>query len=138
MCSRGAGRRPRIAVDANGRTAVSEQSNVQSIALSPGGRRLATGHMDTSLSIWDMEKGRQMHNWYVPDSSVLSVKFSPCGTVLATALEDGNVSLWETESHLKLHRLSAHEGAALSVAFNPADGVTLATGGADGVIRMGH
>jgi WD40 repeat protein len=113
---------------------VSEQSDVHSIAFSPDGRRLATGHMDTSISIWDMEKGRQMHNWYVRDTSIMDVKFSPCGTVLATAQQDGKVHLWETETHRKLCRLDAHEGAATALAFNPADGTTLASGGEDGAI----
>ncbi|GJM44512.1 MAG: hypothetical protein DHS20C21_13540 [Gemmatimonadota bacterium] len=115
---------------------VAAQSDVHSVAFSPDGRRLATGHMDSSLSVWDMEKGRQIHNWYVQDSSAMDVTFSPCGTVLATAQQDGRVHLWETESRRTLFRLPAHEGAALAVAFNPADGVTLATGGEDGVLRI--
>lgn len=115
---------------------VADQSDVHSIAFTPDGRRLATGHMDASMSIWDMEKGREMHNWYLPECSVMDLTFSPCGTVLATAQQDGKVHLWETESKRKLALLRAHEGAALSVAFNPADGVTLATGGEDGTIRI--
>ena len=114
----------------------SAQSDVRSVAFSPDGRRLATGHMDSSISVWDMEKGRQIHNWYVPDSSVMEVEFSPGGTVLASAQEDGSVRLWEARTRRQLFRLGAHEGAALSVAFNPADGVTLATGGEDGAIRI--
>jgi WD40 repeat protein len=112
----------------------SEQSDVQSVVFSPDGRRLATGHMDTSISIWDMEKGKQLHNWYVRDRSVMDVEFSPCGTVLATAQSDGKVHLWEAGTHRKLVLLTAHEGAALSLAFNPIDGTTLATGGEDGTI----
>jgi WD40 repeat protein len=90
--------------------------------------------MDTSISIWDMEKGKQLHNWYVRDRSVMDVEFSPCGTVLATAQSDGKVHLWEAGTHRKLVLLTAHEGAALSLAFNPIDGTTLATGGEDGTI----
>jgi WD40 repeat protein len=113
-----------------------EQSDVWCVAFSPDGRRLATGHMDSSISVWDMEKNRQVHNWYVQDCSVKDVTFSPCGTVLATAQQDGKVHLWETETRRALARLQAHEGSASSLAFNPADGVTLATGGEDGAIRI--
>jgi WD40 repeat protein len=115
---------------------VGDQSDVWSIAYSPDGRRLATGHMDSSMSIWDMERGRQLHNWYVQDCSVRDLEFSPCGTVLATAQQDGKVHLWETETRRALARLPAHQGSASSVAFNPADGVTIATGGEDGAIRI--
>ncbi|MCI0452706.1 MAG: hypothetical protein L0Z51_10015, partial [Candidatus Latescibacteria bacterium] len=115
---------------------VSEQSDVFTIAFSPDGRRIATGHMDSSISIWDMVKRRQLHNWYVTDASTWDVTFSPCGTVLATAHQNGNVFLWEVETQRRLFMLAAHEGAASSVAFNPADGITLATGGADGAIRI--
>jgi WD40 repeat protein len=56
--------------------------------------------------------------------------------VLATAQQNGNIFLWEVETQRRLFMLDAHQGAATSVAFNPADGVTLATGGADGAIRI--
>lgn len=115
---------------------VSAQSDVFTIAFSPDGRRLATGHLDSSISIWDMEKRRQLHNWYVTDASTWDVTFSPCGTVLATAHQNGDVFLWEVETQRRLFMLAAHKGAASSVAFNPADGVTLATGGEDGAIRI--
>lgn len=115
---------------------VAENSDVCSVAYSPDGRRLATGHMDSSISLWDMETGREMFNWYVPDASTMDVVFSPCGTVLATAQHNGKVLLWETETHKTLGGLKAHQGAALAVAFNPADGVTIVTGGEDGVIRV--
>lgn len=114
----------------------SESSDVHSVAFSPDGRRLATGHMDASMSIWDMESGREMHDWYVAGCSTMDVEFSPCGTVLATAQQDGKVHLWEVESRRALARIGPHEGAALTVAFNPADGATIATGGEDGAIRI--
>lgn len=114
----------------------SPDSDVYAVAFSPDGRRLATGHMDASISIWDMESGREMHDWYVADCSTMDVEFSPCGTVLATAQQDGKVHLWEVESRRALARLGPHEGAALTVAFDPADGVTIATGGEDGAIRI--
>ncbi len=112
------------------------QSEVQSVAFSPDGRWLATGHLDTSLSIWDVKRGKQIHNWYIQDSPARDVEFSPCGTVLATAQDDGQIHLWDAETRRPYFRLRAHEGAALSLAFNPADGVTLATGGEDGMIRI--
>ena len=115
---------------------VAENSDVYSVAYSPDGRRLATGHLDSSISLWDMETGREMYNWYVPDASTRDVVFSPCGTVLATAQQNGKVLLWETETHKTLGALQAHQGAALAVAFNPADGVTMVTGGEDGFIRV--
>jgi len=46
------------------------------------------------------------------------------------------VHLWEVESRRTLARIAAHQGAALTVAFHPADGVTIATGGEDGAIRV--
>jgi len=112
------------------------QSEVVSVAYSADGRRFATGHLDTSLSIWDMEDGRQMHNWYVHNCSAMDVEFSPCGTVLATAQQDGNVHLWDVETRRGFARLNAHEGSASTVVFDPTAAGTIATGGEDGSIRV--
>jgi WD40 repeat protein len=114
----------------------SPQSDVHCVAFSPDGRHLATGHMDSSISLWDMDSGKPMYDWYVQDCSTMDVEFSPCGTVLATAQQDGKVHLWEVASRRALARLGPHQGAALTVAFDPADGMTIATGGEDGAIRI--
>src|SRR5205807_636394 len=81
------------------------------------------------------------------DGSVKGVAFSPDGRHLAAVWgeggEDGSAKpvtgqgagVWEVATGKPLFRLEGHEGAVRTVAYSP-DGKTLATGGADGTLRL--
>jgi WD40 repeat protein len=115
---------------------VSEQSDAWSVAWSPDGTRVLTGHMDSSITLWLARERRELHNFYVRDSGVHAVAFSGDGSVFATGHSDGFIFLWDTESAGGLSKLEAHDGAVESVAFSPTEGDLLASGGADGRIVL--
>ena len=113
---------------------VGEQSDVWTVAVSPDGKRVVTGHMDSSITLWNVDKGKQVANFFVQNASTMAVTFGSDGTVFATAQQDGSVRIFETTSGRHLARLVAHDGAAKTVDFHPQDGTTLITGGEDGRI----
>lgn len=114
---------------------VSKDSDVFSIDISRDDRRLATGHMDSSIVIFDLQSGSELHNFYIPDASTMDVKFSPDGALLATAQYDKTVYLWDVGSAKKLVGLKGHKEAVRRLAFSP-DGVTLASAGEDRLIIL--
>ena len=106
---------------------------IQSAALSPDGRRLATRHFDGSVVLWDLEAAQQ-HVAMEHDTTASAVTFSPDGTRLATASADNTARIWNAENGRELARL-AHDDEVRAVAFSP-DGTLLATASADETVRV--
>jgi WD40 repeat protein len=110
-------------------------SRVLSVAFSPDGSRLATGSVDGTAKIWDVESGSPLHTLYGHTSSVSSVAFSPDGKRLATGSDDWTAKIWDVERDSLLHTLYGHKSSVSSVAFSP-DGECLATGSDDWTVKI--
>jgi WD40 repeat protein len=121
------------------------------IAFCPDGTRLATSAWDHTVRFWDVTTGRET-GLLKHDSStggqkvplkfdaayIVSLAYSPDGRQLATVTRDDRVYLWDLRTNSPSHVLKvptddwrAHPRAA----FRPTGGL-LATGGADGVVRL--
>ncbi len=109
---------------------VMKDSGIFAIDISRDGEYMATGHSDSSIVIFELEKRRELHNFYVRDAATLDVKFSPDNQLLATAQNDKNIYLWEVKTAKRLGVLSKHTDAVKSLAFS-GDGIMLASGGED-------
>jgi WD40 repeat protein len=109
-----------------------KKSDVGSVAFSPDGKKIITGHMDSSVTVWLTKQRKELHNLYVPNASTRQVAFSPDGTLFASAQQDGKVYLWDVESGGQLVGLSGHRGAVTTIAFSPTEGEIIASGGEDG------
>ena len=114
---------------------VDKNSDVGSIAFSPSGKWLATGHMDSSIALWNLDLYKEAHNFFVPNQSTWCVAFSPDSKVLATALQGGEIHLWDVASGRLHGGLRGHTAGARVLAFSP-DGKNLASGGEDKSILL--
>lgn len=61
--------------------------------------------------------------------------FGPWKNTLAVGFASGALELWNADTQQLLHRVQAHAGAIMSLSFS-ANGLRLATGGADGTIAL--
>ncbi|WP_097274933.1 nSTAND1 domain-containing NTPase [Streptomyces sp. TLI_55] len=106
---------------------------VQSLALSPDGRTLATQSTDGTVRIWKLPEGRLLRT--LTGHRITSVAaFSPDGHTLATTAEGttGQLVLWDAETGRKVAAFAVPDSPVRAVDFS-ADGRSLAAASRTGV-----
>jgi eukaryotic-like serine/threonine-protein kinase len=117
-----------------------DETEVDCVAFSPHGERLASAGEDGKIKVWNSGKGALVQT--LPNAhtnSVVAVAFHPDGRHLASAGADGQVKVWD----LTIGREVFHDscdpfrkfGSAHTVAFSSPDGRQLAAG-KDGAVRV--
>ena len=102
-------------------TAFDTGSPVTAFAASAAAQRLATGHSDGKVRLWDLQ-GRRHGEWEPHSSAVRAVALSADGVEIASSGTDGQVALWRTNGAPE--RVDAPPTDARTLAFSP-DGSAL-------------
>ncbi len=107
---------------------------IQAIRFFPDDNRVATAGFERAIRIWESATGKLLSQIAV-GAPVNSLDISPDGLLIACATIAGQVTLWDPQESKKVADLAASGPAVAVVAFSP-DGTTLASGGADALIRL--
>jgi Tol biopolymer transport system component len=114
---------------------------VETVAISPDGRWLATGSHDNTARLWDLKAEDPTKTARVLSGHqglVWAVAISPDGRWVATGSDDKTAHLWDLKADdpSKTARvLSGHQGPVWAVAISP-DGRWLVTGSHDNTARL--
>ena len=106
---------------------------VLGLAFSANESTLASGSIDGSLKLWDVESGGLLWSNWQP-GAIICLAFSPDGSLLASGGYDAMVRFWDSQSGTPLQEVP-HPGALSSLAWSP-DGHLLATGDVMGTIYL--
>jgi WD40 repeat protein len=107
---------------------------VTALAYSPDGSTLAAGYSGGAIRLWDLVTHRTIGatTW---DATPLAIAFTSGGKLLEVA-DASAVGTWNLASRARITtRRFASPAPGSAVAFSP-DGNTVATGGADGNVRL--
>ncbi|GAA5984196.1 hypothetical protein JCM11641_005145 [Rhodosporidiobolus odoratus] len=111
-------------------------SAVFCIAWSPRGDVVASGGMDETVRLWDVQKGRCMRVLPAHSEPVSAVQFSRDGTMLVSGSWDGYIRIWDTSTGQCLKTLANEDNVPLAnVRFTP-NSMLLFTSTLDSTIRL--
>jgi WD40 repeat protein len=118
-----------VKMESVGGTFEGHSDYVDSVAVSPDDRQIASGGGDGIIIIWDVDS-KQKALVVKHEDRVKSLCFSPDGKRLASGSLDGTVIIWHVKTGAVLSMLvkdRGHSPSVFCVAFSP-DGLKLASG----------
>ncbi|ORX38718.1 WD40-repeat-containing domain protein [Kockovaella imperatae] len=129
-------------------------AGITSVALSPDGKLVAAGSLDTMVRVWNVQTGQQVERLKGHKDSVYSVAFSPDGKTLVSGSLDRTLRVWDlTQTKRAVENappgskdvdkglgvcqstLNGHKDYVLSVAVSP-DGQWVVSGSKDRSIQF--
>ncbi|OJA13985.1 hypothetical protein AZE42_04595, partial [Rhizopogon vesiculosus] len=126
---------------------------VQSVAISPDGKRIAGSSDDGDIQVWDMETGEPLGAPLRGHTGIVwSIAISPDGKYIVSGAADHTIRMWDVETvsgsqDATIRRwdvetgnefgapLQGHADSVLSVAISP-DGQCIVSGSQDNTIRV--
>lgn len=110
-----------------GEAAAGRTNQAFAVAFTPDGRSLVTGWLSGALQVWDVERGKQVHQLAGHSSVVAALAVTPDGRRLASADWAGNIFWWDLADGKQLKQLAA-AGPAQKIAMSPGGRLLAAVG----------
>jgi WD40 repeat protein len=109
--------------------------NVNAVAWSPDGKRIASGSYDTTVQVWNAADGSQPYTYTGHSHSVNAVAWSPDGKRIASGGSDMTVQVWNAVDGSQPYTYQGHANSVLAVAWSP-DGKRIASGSYDMTVQV--
>jgi len=114
---------------------VGHGNGIRSVSFSSDGKTLASGSLDKTIKVWNIETGQEIRTLSGHNDNVWCLNFSSDGKTLASGSSDNTIRLWNIETGKEIYTLTEHNDSVTSVSFS-SDGKTLASGSSDNTIRL--
>ena len=117
------------------RTLTGHADRVNSVALTPDGRRAVSGSRDKTLKVWDLETGEELRTLTGHWERVSCMALTPDGRRAVSGSLDQTLKVWDLDTGAELHTLHGHTEAVLCVALTP-DGRRAVSGSWDSTLKV--
>lgn len=107
---------------------------VQSLAITPDGKRAVSAAADSTIRLWDLSKLTPVWSVDGPKVNFQSLAITPDARYILSG-GDGVIRVLELDSGREVTRLRAHKGFTLSLAVSR-DGKRALSGGTDNIVRL--
>jgi WD40 repeat protein len=111
-------------------------SFVNSLAISPDGKIMASASWDKTIKVWTLETGELIGTLTGHSDRVNSVAINFDGNLLASGSSDETIKFWNLHSGELLCTFPGHSMEVSSVAISPNGQVIASSGGADNIIKL--
>lgn len=108
---------------------------VTAIAFHPQQRRIATGHDDGVIRIWNLDNPGDFVEHAHHDQPISALAYTDDGEFFAAASEDRSISVWNPNQSKLIRTLSGHQDRIPSLAWKPGTRL-LVSAGWDTTVRL--
>jgi WD40 repeat protein len=116
-------------------TLFAHDHDVQDVAWSAEGERIASADSDGKIRLWGAYDGREIRCLASNQTDIRRIAWSPDGQRIASASWDGTINIWDPNLGRKIMTLPGNGTYLLSIAWSP-DGKYLASAGQDQTVKI--
>ena len=109
--------------------------NVYGVTITPDGKTVVSGSVDTTLKLWDLETGLSQATLEGHTCPVFDVALSPDGETAISCSSDESLKVWDLASRRCRATLEGHTGHTVRVAI-ASDGRTAVSGSKDETLKV--
>ncbi|XP_022788855.1 transducin beta-like protein 3 [Stylophora pistillata] len=116
-------------------TEKAHDKGINSVAISPNDKLLATGSQDKTAKIWMISNGSLLGTVRGHKKGIWCVRFSPVDQCLATSSADSTIKIWALSDFTCVKTLEGHTSSVLKICFLTR-GMQIVSSGSEGLLKL--